>query len=409
MPAPEVPEGLVKLLQDFTVAILRAKPESLEKFGAEYFTRIVNSLPPENRPSENRPPENRPPSQPQKSSTTSTFKMDRNSSKSKLTIKPVDDEDSDSEFQKRMESQMKNSRFTNRRASVAAEPYNPEDDENDTSGGVGRKLSFHEKPAETAAHLKEVCKNIVLFNELSDKELDDVVNAMFERMVTAGEDIIQEMDDGDNFYIITSGKYKATIHDESGEEKVVKEYDGVGYFGELALMYNAPRSATVTAVSDGQLWALTRASFRKLVLGHAAKRRRDFVSLLHSVKILTDLTPYQRMSLADSLERRNVPKGECIIKQGDPGVEIFFVMDGTVRVMREENGIEKELSKVTKGGYFGELALLSSKPRAASVYAETDVLLAVLGVESFERLLGPCIDLMRKQADEYKGSTSPEL
>ncbi|VDL94321.1 unnamed protein product [Schistocephalus solidus] len=387
MPAPEVPEGLVKLLQDFTVAILRAKPTHLEKFGAEYFTRIVNNSVAYTE-AEDKPP----PPPPQKPSTSSTLKMDRGSSKGKLKIKPVEDEDSDSDFEQKMERQMKNSKFTNRRASVAAEPYNPEDEENDTSGG-GRRLSFHEKPAETAQHLKEVCRNIVLFNELSDKELDDVVNAMFERLVTAGEDIIHEMDDGDNFYIITSGKYKATIHDESGEEKVVKEYDGVGYFGELALMYNAPRSA----------------SFRKLVLGHAAKRRRDFVSLLHSVKILTDLTPYQRMSLADSLERRSVSQGECIIKQGDPGVEIFFVMDGTVRVTREENGVEKELSKVTKGGYFGELALLSSKPRAASVYAETDVLLAVLGVESFERLLGPCIDLMRKQADEYAGPASPEV
>ncbi|KAL7064035.1 hypothetical protein AAHC03_05451 [Spirometra sp. Aus1] len=400
MPGPEVPEGLVKLLQDFTVAILRAKPTHLEKFGAEYFTRIVNNSV-AYADSEDKLP-------PAKPSTSSTIKMERGSSKGKLKIKPVEDEDSDSDFEKKMERQMKNSKFTNRRASVAAEPYNPEEDENEASGG-GRRLSFHEKPPETAQHLKEVCRNIVLFNELSDKELDDVVNAMFERQVNAGEDIIHEMDDGDNFYIIQSGKFKATVHDESGEEKVVKEYDGFGYFGELALMYNAPRSATVTAVSDGQLWALTRASFRKLVLGHAAKRRRDFVSLLHSVKILTDLTPYQRMSLADSLERRNVPQGECIIKQGDPGVEIFFVMDGTVRVMREENGVEKELSKVTKGGYFGELALLSSKPRAASVYAETDVLLAVLGVESFERLLGPCIDLMRKQANEYTGPATPDV
>ena len=57
---------------------------------------------------------------------------------------------------------------------------------------------------------------------------------------------------------------------------------------------------------------------------------------------------------------------------------------------------------MSKGGYLGELALLTNRPRAASAYAVGTVRLAFLDREAFERLLGPCMDVMKREMHHYE-------
>ncbi|VDL41708.1 unnamed protein product [Hymenolepis diminuta] len=378
---PEVPESLVNILQDFTMAVLRNRPSNVPKFGIEYFTQLLNS-------------EEGNVDLDQGSPATPLLLAD---SSALSEVEVIDD----SGTERLMEEASK--RPSERRNSVAAEPFNPDDEEISIGENEKHKFNSYEKTSEQIERLMDVCRKIVLFSELDDAELAEVVNEMFMRPVSAHEEIIKQNEDGDYFYAIDSGKYEAKIADaESGVQKVVMVYDNEGFFGELALMYNSPRSATVTALTDGILWALSRHSFRKHVLTHAARRRRSFVELLHSVPILHDLTPYQRTSLADNLHRKVVKQGELIIREGDPGDALYFIIDGFVVVRKKVDQEEVEVNKIGKGGYFGELALLSKKPRAASVYADTDAILAILGVKSFERLLGPCIYLMKNKALEYK-------
>jgi len=185
--------------------------------------------------------------------------------------------------------------------------------------------------------------------------------------------------------------------------KAVGGYQGSGSFGELALMYNMPRAATVQAESDGSLWAMDRQTFRRIVLKNAFKKRQMYETLLDQVPMLKTLEQYERMNLADALVPRSYTNGEAIIRQGDAADGMYFVEDGTCRVVIvDNNGEEKELTRTSKGGYFGELALLTSKPRAATVIADGNVKLAFLDVEAFERLLGPCMELMKRNAKDYE-------
>lgn len=187
--------------------------------------------------------------------------------------------------------------------------------------------------------------------------------------------------------------------------KKVGTYNNTGSFGELALMYNTPRAATIVATSEGILWALGRESFRRIVLKNAARKRRVYENLLESVSMLKSLEPYERMNLADALVTKPYSDGQCIISQGDDADGCYFVEEGTVRVSMKNtktDGSEKEVSRISKGQYFGELALLTNKPRAASIYAVGDVKCAFLDVAAFERLLGPCKDIMSRNIDHYK-------
>jgi cAMP-dependent protein kinase regulator len=122
---------------------------------------------------------------------------------------------------------------------------------------------------------------------------------MFEHKVVAGETVIQQGDDGDYFYVIEDGVYHALKNSEK-----VFEYNGDGNFGELALMYNMPRAATIEvstpqhphigpphpsscqAQTDGSLWAMDRQTFRKIVLHSAFKKRKMYESFLENVSLL---------------------------------------------------------------------------------------------------------------------------
>ena len=92
---------------------------------------------------------------------------------------------------------------------------------------------------------------------------------MAERKVTPGEVIIKKGDEGDYFYAIDTGKFVAS---KNGEQKFI--YNGNGSFGELALLYNSPRAATVVSETEGVLWALDRSSFRALVVTTMEQRRK---------------------------------------------------------------------------------------------------------------------------------------
>ncbi|XP_075585317.1 uncharacterized protein LOC124498371 [Dermatophagoides farinae] len=285
-----------------------------------------------------------------------------------------------------------------RRKSVFAEHYDPEEDEGDT----GTKI-FYPKSDEQRQRLGEATKNILLFRSLDPTDMNEVIDAMFERKVEANEVVIKQGDDGDNFYVIADGTFSITVANDDGTEKEVGKYVGSGSFGELALMYNMPRAATVRAVTAGSLWAMSRQTFRRIVLKRAFMKRKEYESFIEKVEIFKFLEYYEKMSLSDAFMARCYKNGDLIIKQGDQADGMYFVQEGIVRIIKEENGQEQELSRVEKGGYFGELALITKKSRAATVYAASaEVKLAFLDVLAFERLLGPCMNIMRRNFNHYE-------
>ncbi|KAI3378541.1 hypothetical protein SNEBB_004434 [Seison nebaliae] len=281
-----------------------------------------------------------------------------------------------------------------RRQSVAAEKFNPEEAEE-------IQKVVHPKTDEQRARLQKAVTNILLFRDLDDEQLQDVIDAMKEKDVKAGEKIIEQGQDGDFFYVIEKGDYEVYVsHDEV--EKKVNTYKDQGSFGELALMYNQPRAATVISITDGKLWSLDRQTFRALVLTAAYKKRKNYESLLSSVPMLSQLSEFEKMNLADALVARSFNDGDSVVKQGDLGNTMYFVESGECRIVMEQGGQKKEISRLGKGGYFGELALLTRNARAASVYAVGKSKCAELDVEAFERILGPCKEIMSRNADQYQ-------
>lgn len=355
-----VPDELRDILLEFTISYLLEQPGDIVEYAVEFFTKLR-----ENR-------------------TTAMVRLDRDQ-----TLSPDESVIS-------MEDEPPVGRFNERRKSVFAEAYNPEEDDDDVEKVV------YPKSDEQRNRLIESVRNIFLFRSLEKEQMNEVLDAMFERLVKPGEFIIKQGDDGDNFYVIESGTYKAFVA-EGANQKHIHTYDNAGSFGELALLYNMPRAATIIADTEGSLWAMDRTTFRRILLKSAFKKRKMYEQLIDSVPMLKTLQPYERMNLADALIPRRFSDGELIIQQGDVADGMYFVEEGNIRItMVGDNGREIEINRISNGGYFGELALVTHKPRAASAYAVGEVKLAFLDVEAFERLLGPCMDIMKRNIDDYE-------
>jgi cAMP-dependent protein kinase regulator len=105
-----------------------------------------------------------------------------------------------------------------------------------------------------------------LFNSLEENEMNTVLGAFEEKKFKTGETVISQGEQGDVLYFIEEGEldcYK-TFKQEEGDVWL-KLYNPGEAFGELALLYNAPRAATIKSKTDCILWALDRETFKNIV------------------------------------------------------------------------------------------------------------------------------------------------
>jgi cGMP-dependent protein kinase len=163
-------------------------------------------------------------------------------------------------------------------------------------------------------------------------------------------------------------------------------------FGELALLYDAARAASVVAMSDAVVWRVGRREFKFAVRLAAKKSRATISETLSKVEILTNLGTEQIAAITSALERLPFAAGEQIIHQGDAG-DIFYIIESGSVTCTDQNGRSADIS-LPAGSYFGELALLTAKPRQRSVIANEDTVCLALDRASFQRHLGDLESIM---------------
>jgi CRP-like cAMP-binding protein len=234
-----------------------------------------------------------------------------------------------------------------RRTSVSAESMVP------STGDDFAKVVIP-KTEQQRQRIESSIANNFLFKNLDEEQYMDVVDAMAEKHVTAGEVVIQQGGIGDYFYVVESGTLDVYVSRDGNEPVKVLEYGPGGSFGELALMYNAPRAATVKATSDCVLWALDRVTFRRILMERTSRKRRMYELFLEEVPLLESLEAYERHKIADALESVVYQDGEVVIRQGDVGDNFYIIESGEAGVYQvDEEGVRHELPGLSKGDYFG--------------------------------------------------------
>jgi cAMP-dependent protein kinase regulator len=282
-----------------------------------------------------------------------------------------------------------------RRSAVSAESVNP-----DTLKSVPKQVI--PKSDEDKKRISELLKNNFLFSSLDDEASSDLINAMSAKTFAAGETLMNQGDDGDYFYIVESGEAHIFVKIE-GEQKKVKECTAGDSFGELALMYNAPRAATVKAVTDLQTWAVDRQTFKLTLMESTINKRNRYEMFLDSVPILDTLYKWEKLTIADSLQPRQFVTGEVVMKQGETGNEFYIIEKGSVEfTQRNDTGEDVVVGEGKQGDYFGEIALLTNQGRAATVRCTSDCTLLRLDRKTFIRVMGPLDTMLKRNINKYK-------
>jgi CRP/FNR family transcriptional regulator, cyclic AMP receptor protein len=111
----------------------------------------------------------------------------------------------------------------------------------------------------------ELLKRVPMFERLSDKELKTLAATFTEKTFRTGQELTSEGQGGAGFFVIESGEAKVGV--DGTDRRTLGPGD---YFGEIALIDGGPRTATITASSDGRAYGLTSWQFRPLVEEHGS-------------------------------------------------------------------------------------------------------------------------------------------
>ena len=288
-----------------------------------------------------------------------------------------------------------------KRVGVSAEVY----------GEMNKKEDFVprviEKTEEEKNRIKARILSSFLFSNLEANELEIVIGAMDEKHYKPGENVITQGESGDCLYVVEEGNLDCTKHFTSdGEEKYLKTYIPGESFGELALLYNAPRAATIKAKTDCTLWVLDRETFNNIVKDAAQKKREKYESFLKKVDILSTIDHYELTQICDAVKSGIYSKNDFIIKEGESGDVFYLLEEGECIATKniEPGKPPVEIKRYnTPGEYFGERALIKGEPRYANIEVVSDTCkILSLDRNSFKRLLGPIEHLLQRNIEQYK-------
>eukprot|EP00927_Polykrikos_kofoidii_P065450 TRINITY_DN6119_c0_g1_i1.p1 TRINITY_DN6119_c0_g1~~TRINITY_DN6119_c0_g1_i1.p1 ORF type:complete len:789 (-),score=167.82 TRINITY_DN6119_c0_g1_i1:151-2517(-) len=300
--------------------------------------------------------------------------------------------------------------------------------------GLNKKLQFGQRKAVAAGAARafvtkqptpktqeeaDLIKKALQTNEnlcscvsLDDGKLEQIIEISWKESVPEGHKLIEQGDEeADYFYVVQEGEFEIEIKQEPGDssqsaELVVNKatifsIQKGGSFGELALLYYAPRAATVKAKVPSVVWVFDRVSFKNILMRSDEKRCKEYVTYLDRVEILAPLKVEEKDAMAKGLVEMFFSKDEMILKQGEKGSTFFILFEGEVSVIID--GVEKARLTATQQAaqIFGERALLNNEPRAASVKVISEAAKTLtMDRESFNMLLGPLEDLKARKGDE---------
>lgn len=196
-----------------------------------------------------------------------------------------------------------------------------------------------QKSPETMKKLSDRLLQAFMFTALNKEEFKIVLDAIEEVTGKAGEVIIKEGDQGDCMYVLESGSLDCTkVFSGNKDPTFLKEYVPGEGFGELALLYNAPRAATITAKTDFVIYKLDRDTFNNIVKDAAAKKREKYDNFLSTVEILKNMDPYERSKLGDAVQEQTFKKDDFIIKEGESGDMFYLISEGTAKALKMIDG-----------------------------------------------------------------------
>lgn len=204
-------------------------------------------------------------------------------------------------------------------------------------------------------------------------------------------------------YVVVSGEYECSKV-VAGKSTYLKTYHAGELFGELSLMYNAKRAASVKCSKSGTLFSLDRLTFINIVQESAIRKRAEHEKIISRIEILSEVQDYEKQQLCDALKEETFEAGDYVVREGEDGDRLYFVIEGNLVAEKDNVKTNRKdiVFKYKEKEYFGEIALMKNTVRQASIRAVTKCKLLSIGREEFKRLLGPIDNILQRNMEKYK-------
>ncbi|HEX8098622.1 MAG TPA: cyclic nucleotide-binding domain-containing protein [Actinomycetota bacterium] len=234
----------------------------------------------------------------------------------------------------------------------------------------------------------ELIDALPLFDDLPVDALNDLAGRVQLRSFSSGQAVVRQGDRATAFYVVRRGTLRVVEENpESGEERTLRVLSRGEAFGELGLTEGARRSATVRATEESEVFEIDKSTFDRLLADTArVPQFAPTVQALQELKAMQCFDQLEADDLSELLDRGEWVKinpGQTLIEQGEVGDAFYAISSGQADVF-EDGNLKRTLGP---GSFFGEIALLFSVPRTATVVAKTPMRVFRLDSEGFDRLV----------------------
>ncbi|XP_003961186.1 cGMP-dependent protein kinase 1-like isoform X1 [Takifugu rubripes] len=266
-------------------------------------------------------------------------------------------------------------------------------------------LPFYPKSPQSKEMIREAILDNDFMKNLELSQIHEIVDCMYP--VEYGKDacIIEEGDVGSLVYVMEEGKVEVT------KEGMKLCTMGPGkVFGELAILYNCTRTATVRTLVHVKLWAIDRQCYQTIMMRTGLIKHAEYMDFLKSVPTFKGLPEETLSKLADVMEETHYEDGDYIIRQGARGDTFFIISNGKVNVTQEDpdNQGPVHLRELTRGDWFGERALQGEDVRTANVMAADAVTCLVIDRDSFKHLIGGLEEVSNRGYEDVEAKAKYE-
>jgi cAMP-dependent protein kinase regulator len=261
---------------------------------------------------------------------------------------------------------------------------------------------------------------VPLFSDMEPDELGAVLERLAVRRFPAESYICEEGDIGDAMYIISEGCVEVSVRQPDGSRIPLTRLSGGDFFGEYSLLMHTTRNATVQAKTDVEVLEITSRDFDTISAKHPRiwnileeyLRHRVLDTIFSRSPVFRVLSPEERKSLIGRMTEKKVPMDTVIMAERTDGDEMYFVKSGTLLVTSHQGRDRIVVGELGPGDYFGEVAMLTGKPRTATVQSKTECELFCLTRKSAAPVLRnnrEILELLRSKMEERAQETIQAL
>jgi cAMP-dependent protein kinase regulator len=277
-------------------------------------------------------------------------------------------------------------------AVASVDPWGPDHDRDKIVAKTGDAMAMAWGAALTLADRDDKLPYIPLLSALKPAQFVQLFDRLERLDVAADGSIVEQGSKGDSMYIVADGSVAVLHAMGHGEPTELARLGPGAFFGEMALVSQAPRAAAVRAIEAAVLLRAGKAEMEQLagqtpLIGDvlvAFCHARMLENLMRVSPVLAPVPPARRPNVIARFDTDYRQTGDVIIEEGQQGPGLYLIVSGSVRVTRAEDGEVVVITGLGPGDLFGEISLVMSKPSTATVTAVENTALLTLSREQFQ-------------------------